>query len=126
MGIGPGQGVPPEQGVAMAALAGVDEPAAALLAECFRQFGISTVAIASQDISRLSRERFDAFVLPLDAAAEPVLTAIRRSPENMHAVIYGCAGAWPRRSDSPPTGSIRFSCSRWSATRRCASCAPRT
>jgi hypothetical protein len=88
-----GQGVSPEQGVAVAALAGVDEPAAALLTECFRQFGISTVAIPSQDISRLSGERFAAFVLPLDAAAEPVLAAIRRSPENMHAVIYGLCGS---------------------------------
>jgi PilZ domain len=88
-----GQGVSPEQGVAVAALAGVDEPAAALLAECFRQFGISAVTIASQDISRLSRERFDAFVLPLDATAEPFLAAIRRSPENVHAVIYGLCGS---------------------------------
>lgn len=88
-----GQDVSPEPGVAMAALAGVDEPAAALLTECFRQFGISTVAIPSQDIARLSRERYDAFVLSLDAAAEPVLAAIRRSPENIHAVIYGLCGS---------------------------------
>jgi hypothetical protein len=88
-----GQGVSPEQGAVRAALAGVDEPAAALLTECFRQFGISTVAIAPQDILRLSRERFNAFVLPLDAAAEPVLAAIRRSPENAHAVIYGLCGS---------------------------------
>jgi PilZ domain-containing protein len=51
------------------------------------------VALASQDLSRLSQERFDAFVLPLDAASEPVLAAIRRSPENVHAVIYGLCGS---------------------------------
>lgn len=97
-----GQGVSPEPGEATAALAGVDEPAAALLNECFRQFGIATVAIPSLDTSRLSRERFDAFVLPLDAAAEPVLAAIRRSPGNMHAVIYGLCGSVAQ--------AIRFSC----------------
>ena len=90
---GAGQGVSPEQAMATAALAGLDGPAAALLTDCFRQFGIATVPIASQDIACLGRERFDAFVLPLDDAAEPVLAAIRRSPENMHAVIYGLCGS---------------------------------
>jgi hypothetical protein len=94
-------GVSPKQAAAVAALAGVDAVSAGTLHECFRHFGIDTVAIAAQDAARLAHERFDACVLPLDDRAEQVLTTIRQSPDNAHCVIYAICGGLPE--------AIRFS-----------------
>lgn len=94
-------GVSPKQTSAVAALAGVDAVSAGVLHECFRQFGIDTVAIAAQDTPRLAHERFDACVLPLDDRAAQVLATVRQSPDNTHSVIYAICGSLPE--------AIRFS-----------------
>lgn len=87
------QGVSPKESTAVAALAGVDEGTAALLDDCFRQFGISTVVVLPDELSCLEEQPFHACVLPLDESSEPVLATIRRSPHNAHSVVYGICGS---------------------------------
>ena len=41
------------------------DPASHVLADCFRQFGVETVAMTGDVTSRLQREKFDACVLRL-------------------------------------------------------------
>jgi Tfp pilus assembly protein PilZ len=78
---------------ARTALVGLDESARALLAECFRQFSIESVVIASNAAERLKKEKFEACVLALDdPAAEAVLESIRSSPSNSRCVVYGVGG----------------------------------
>ncbi len=79
---------------ARTALVDVKESARALLVECFRQFGIESVAISSNAADRLRREKFEACVLNLGegAGAEAVMEAARSSPSNSRCVIYGLGG----------------------------------
>lgn len=79
---------------ARTALVDVKESARALLVECFRQFGIESVAISSNAAERLRREKFEACVLNLGegAGAEAVMEAARSSPSNSRCVIYGLGG----------------------------------
>jgi hypothetical protein len=79
---------------ARTALVDVKESARALLVECFRQFGIESVAISSDAAERLRREKFEACVLNLGggAGAEAVMEAARSSPSNSRCVIYGLGG----------------------------------
>jgi hypothetical protein len=72
-----------------AALVNLDENNAAILRECFRQFRITTVDVASQDGQIFAREKYEAAVLRLEAGAEAVLAAMRQSPSNRHMVLYG-------------------------------------
>ena len=50
---------------ARAALVGLNEPARALLSECFRQFGIETVVMTANAAERVRKEKFEACVLAL-------------------------------------------------------------
>jgi PilZ domain len=77
---------------ARTALVDVKESARALLVECFRQFGIESVAISSNAAERLRREKFEACVLNLGEGAEAVMEAARSSPSNSRCVIYGLGG----------------------------------
>ena len=79
---------------ARTALVDVKDSARALLVECFRQFGIESVAISSNAAERLRREKFEACVLNLGegAGAEAVMEAARSSPSNSRCVIYGLGG----------------------------------
>ncbi len=79
---------------ARTALVDVKESARALLVECFRQFGIESVAMSSNAAERLRREKFEACVLNLGegAGAEAVMEAVRSSPSNSRCVIYGLGG----------------------------------
>jgi hypothetical protein len=78
--------------VARTALVDVKESARALLVECFRQFGIESVAMSSNAADRLRREKFEACVLNLGEGAEAVMEAARSSPSNSRCVIYGIGG----------------------------------
>ncbi len=78
---------------ARAALVGINEPARAILAECFRQFRIETVPMTHNAAERLKREKFEACVIQLGPNAEPVMEAARSSPSNSRMVIYGIGGS---------------------------------
>ena len=74
------------------ALVNMKESARSLLSECFRQFGIETVAMSANAAERLHTEKFEACVLTLDSGAEAVMQAARSSPSNSRLVIYGVGG----------------------------------
>lgn len=75
--------------VAKIALLGVDSASSAVLADCFRQFGIETVFLpdASKEIS----DTYHAWVVPLTADAEATLRSIRAVSHR--TVIYGTCGS---------------------------------
>lgn len=79
--------------VARAALVGFNEPSRALLAECFKQFGIDTVTITADAPERLRKEKFEACVLTLAEGAEEVMEAARGSRSNSRCVIYAVGGS---------------------------------
>jgi hypothetical protein len=77
---------------ARAALVDLQEPSKALLCECFRQFGIDTIAMTVHDSTRLASEKFDACVVRVSPQAETVLVSARSSRSNSRLVIYGLGG----------------------------------
>jgi len=77
---------------ARTALVGLNEPATALLSECFRQFGIETVVMSSNAAERLRKEKFEACVLSLGNGAETVMEAARTSPSNSRCILYAVGG----------------------------------
>ncbi len=81
--------VRPEKAVATVALVGVDKATAVVLAESFRLFGIQSVSLVGDEITRLEREKFHACALPLDTEADAVLKRVRGSGSNRHIVVYG-------------------------------------
>lgn len=64
-----------------------------LLTECFRQFGIQSLAIPGEDRERLKREKFEACVLPLNPAAGSIIELARSSASNSRIIIYGLGGS---------------------------------
>ena len=84
--------LPPRKAAARTALVGLSEPARAMLAEGFRQFGIETVAVTENAVERLRKEKFEACVLSLRTGADAVMEAARSSPSNSRCVIYGIGG----------------------------------
>jgi hypothetical protein len=78
---------------AKAALIDMDDSSRNLLSECFRQFGIEPVSVTSDGVGRLTREKFEACVVKMDPAAEPLLDSVRTSPSNSRMVIYGLGGS---------------------------------
>ncbi len=81
------------------ALIGLDEPTSTVLADCFRQFGIQTVALSGDAGQRLQKEKFEAMVVRLDEHAEKLFEAARNSPSNRRMVIYAIAPG-PRQTRS--------------------------
>lgn len=63
-----------------------------MLAECFRQFGITSIPISSDKAERLVREKFEACVVHVGSKAAPVLESARKSKSNHRMVIYGLGG----------------------------------
>jgi hypothetical protein len=84
--------LPGKKIAARTALVNVTDQSRALLNECFRQFGIETVAITANAAERLHKEKFEACVLHLGEGAETVMEAARSSPSNSRCVIYGVGG----------------------------------
>ena len=64
-----------------------------VLAECFRQFGVETVAMNGDTEERLRREKFEACVVHLGAGAGTVMEAVRTSPSNCRMIMYGLGGS---------------------------------
>lgn len=75
------------------ALVNVDERSSALLHDCFRQFGIQTVALGADAVQRLQKEKFEALALRLNGDAVEVLETVRNSPSNRRVVLYGIASS---------------------------------
>ncbi len=84
---------PPRKAAARVALLDINEPARTVLAECFKQFGMETVSVMGFAAECLKQDKFDACVLALGSAAEPVMEAARNSPSNARIVIYGVGGS---------------------------------
>ena len=71
---------PTRKAAARAAFVDVKESARAVLAECFKQFGIDSVVMSGHAADRLAKEKFEACVVKLSPAAEKVMEAARSSP----------------------------------------------
>jgi hypothetical protein len=78
---------------ARVALVEIGEAGRTVLSECFRQFGIEPVYVSSEGALRLQREKFEACVVQVDPASEPILDSARTSPSNSRLVIYGLGGS---------------------------------
>jgi len=85
--------LPTRKAAARTAFVGLNEPARALLTECFKQFNIEPVIINSDAPERLAREKFEACVLSLSDGADAVMEAARSSPSNSRCVIYAVGGS---------------------------------
>ena len=77
---------------ARAALFNLPERSSSLLTECFRQFGIETVAISANAAERIRKEKFEACVLPLVDGSEAIMESARNSPSNSRCILYGMGG----------------------------------
>jgi len=77
---------------ARVALVDIKEPARNVLAECFRQFGIETTAMAGNVAERFQKEKFEACVVKLGPAAQTVMESARASPSNSRLVLYALGG----------------------------------
>jgi hypothetical protein len=77
---------------ARAALVDLNDASRTLLAECFRQFGIETVAMAGESGDRLRKEKFEACVLSLKDDSAQLMEAARTSRSNSRCVLYGLGG----------------------------------
>ncbi len=84
--------LPARRPSARAALVDLHENTANLLSECFRQFGIDSVAMTSDKADRLAKEKFEACVVRVGSKATPVLESARSSRSNGRMVIYGLGG----------------------------------
>ncbi len=81
-----------KKAVARVALIGLDEPTAAVLTDCFRQFAIQTVRLSPDEaVQRLNKEKFEALAVRLEGIADHVLEAARTSPSNQRIVVFGIA-----------------------------------
>src|SRR5258707_4108828 len=73
---------------ARTALVNLKDSARSLLSECFRQFGIETVAMSANAAERLLTEKFEACVLTPDSGAETTMQGARSSPSTSRIVRY--------------------------------------
>ena len=83
----------PKKAVARIAMVDLKDGSQAILAECFRQFGIEAVMVNENAADRLRKEKFEACVVKLGPAAQAVMEAARTSPSNSRMVIYGVGGS---------------------------------
>lgn len=82
-----------KRAAARAALVDLKEPVRNVLADCFRQFGIESTILSGTAAERLQKEKFEACVVKLAPAAQPVIEAARTSPSNSRMIIYGLGGS---------------------------------
>src|SRR6476646_7765780 len=78
---------------ARVALIDIKEPERALLADCFKQFGIEAVLLTGNIHERLRQEKIEACVVQLTPEAVPVMESVRYSPSNNRMVLYGLGGS---------------------------------
>jgi hypothetical protein len=82
----------PRRAAARAALVDINDASRTLLTECFRQFGIESVAMSSDSGDRLHKEKFEACVLSLKDDSAQLMEAARTSRSNSRCVLYGLGG----------------------------------
>lgn len=78
---------------ARVALIDIEEPTGSLLADCFRQFGIETVAMNDNVPAHMQKDKFEACVLRLVPESAAVMEVVRRSPSNNRMIVYGLGGS---------------------------------
>lgn len=83
----------PKKTSARAALVDLKDPVRGVLSDCFRQFGIEPVIMTGDVADRIKKEKFEACVMKLTPAAQPVMESARTSPSNSRMVIYGLGGS---------------------------------
>jgi hypothetical protein len=71
------------------ALVNLDESAAAILSNVFRQFGIQTTSFTTNSYEGLGQQKFDGCVVRLSAGCESILKGLRNSPRDRNVFIYG-------------------------------------
>ncbi len=76
---------------ARVALINLDPPTNDALREIFQQYRINAIPVTGVVEPRLAREKFEAFVVPLNERASALLQMIRTSNDNKRAVVYGVA-----------------------------------
>jgi hypothetical protein len=87
----PGVGVPGRV-IAKVASIRLDPASNAVLADCFKQFGVQVVPVDEEPVSLFNRQKFEACAVRLyDPDAVKVLEAARKSNSNRRMVIYGVA-----------------------------------
>jgi len=84
---------PTKQAAARIALIDLKDTTRTILADCFKQFGITPVEMPANSAARLQKEKFEACVVQLGPAAQVVMEAIRTSRSNSRMVIYGLGGS---------------------------------
>ncbi len=77
---------------ARVALVDLKDPARSLLAECFRQFGVETKTMDGDAATRLQKEKFEACVVKMAPAAQPVMESARTSASNSRIVLFAVGG----------------------------------
>jgi hypothetical protein len=79
-----------EKVLARTATVHVDEVCNAFLDDCFSHYGIQVVPLPGDGVNSLLTQKFEACLVRLyEPEAEKILQAVRNSPSNCHAVIYG-------------------------------------
>lgn len=78
---------------ARAALVDLKDPVRGVISDCFRQFGIEPVILSGDVADRIKKEKFEACVMKLTPAAQPVMESARTSPSNSRMIIYGLGGS---------------------------------
>ena len=82
-----------KKAAARVALVDMKESERSTLADCFRQFGIESVALTGPSVERLKKEKFEACVLKLSPTAQAVMEMARTSPSNGRIVLYAVGGS---------------------------------
>jgi Tfp pilus assembly protein PilZ len=82
-----------KKAAARIALVDLKDGARAILAECFKQFGIEPVVMTGNAAERLLKEKFEACVVNLTPGAQAVMEAVRTSRSNSRLVLYGLGGS---------------------------------
>jgi PilZ domain len=88
----PSMVLPLKKAGARTALVNLSDASRTLLVDCFRQFGIEAVPVTINAAERLSREKFEACVLPMAPESAPVMEAARASASNSRMIIYALGG----------------------------------
>jgi PilZ domain len=83
----------PTKKAARVALVDLKDSTRAVLADCFKQFGIESVPLSASAAPRLQKEKFEACVIGLVPGAQALMEAARASASNSRIVIYGLGGS---------------------------------
>jgi hypothetical protein len=84
---------PSKKASARVALVNLNPATHRMLTECFRQFGMESIAMTGEATERLQKEKFEACVVKVNPESEPVMMSARSSPSNSRVVLYGLGGS---------------------------------